>query len=164
MPVSRSGTRDRHRPASKSCAGRRLLAEALGEKSLLRGIAPPLDLAALGLSDHLVCRGNAARRTVGQRRSVCGVDAVVTGATRRGLLIGFELPGSSHLMGDDSWGMQEREQPAPRPGNSPEITSALLGFRALVSYFFRVFRGRSDMDPRGFHVRYVLDLYLCFCV
>lgn len=63
------------------------------------------------------------------------MDAVVTGATRRGLLIGFELPGSSHLMGDDSLGMQEREQPAPRPGNSPEITSALLGFRVLLSYF-----------------------------
>lgn len=49
------------------------------------------------------------------------VGAVVTGsATRRGLLIGFELPGSSqsvagartrHPMGDDdSLGRQEREQ------------------------------------------------------
>ena len=55
------------------------------------------------------------------RERVCAsqVGAVVTGATRRGLLIGFELPGSSrsvagararHPMGDDSSGMQEREQ------------------------------------------------------
>lgn len=42
--------RDRDSPRSKSCAGRRLVVKALGEKNLFR-VAPPLYLAALGLPD-----------------------------------------------------------------------------------------------------------------
>lgn len=43
---------DRDTPWSKCCAGRRLVAEVLGERAYLAVLTPPQDLAALSLSDR----------------------------------------------------------------------------------------------------------------